>query len=79
MEVAEGAVVFRRKWLPFLPKDSILLGNLTWLVLRAASPISFRALPEALARLNVAWPKLQNHFLSYSFSTSAYVSVIHGP
>jgi len=62
MEVAEGAVVFRRKWLPFLPKDSLLLGNLTWLVLRAASPISFRALPEALARLNVSWPKLQNHF-----------------
>ena len=62
MEVAEGAVVFRRKWLPFLPKDSLLLGNLTWLVLRAASPISFGALPQALSRLNVAWPKLQNHF-----------------
>ena len=62
MEVAEGAVVFRRKWLPFLPKDSLLLGNLTWLVLRAASPISFWALPQALSRLNIAWPKLQNHF-----------------
>ncbi len=62
MEVAEGAVVFRRKWLPFLPKDSLVLGNLTWLVLRAASPISFWALPQALSRLNVAWPRLQNHF-----------------
>ncbi len=62
MEVAEGAVVFRRKWLPFLPKDSLLLGNLTWSVLRAASPISFWAIPQALSRMNVAWPRLQNHF-----------------
>ena len=62
MEVAEGAVVFRRKWLPFLPKDSLLLGNLTWLLLKAASPISFWALPQALSHLNVAWPRLQNHF-----------------
>ena len=62
MEVAEGAVVFRRKWLPFLPKDSLFLGNLTWLVLRAAAPISFWALPQALSRLNVPWPRLQNHF-----------------
>ena len=62
MEVAEGAVVFRRKWLPFLPKNSLFLGNLTWLVLRAAAPISFWALPQALSRLNVPWPRLQNHF-----------------
>ena len=62
MEVAEEAVKFRRKWLPFLPKESLLLGDLTWSVLRAASPISFWALPQALSRLNVSWPRLQNHF-----------------
>ena len=62
MEIAEEAVVYRRKWLPFLPKDSNLFGYLTWWMLRLASPITFWALPRALSGLNVAWPRLQNHF-----------------
>ena len=62
MEIAEEAVVFRRKWLPFLPKDSNSFGYLTWWLLRLASPITFWALPWALSGLNVAWPRLQNHF-----------------
>ncbi len=62
MEIAEGTVEFRRKWLPFLPKESLLLGNLTWWALRASSPVSFWALPQVLSLLNVAWPRLQNHF-----------------
>ena len=62
MEVAEGAVVFRRKWLPFLPKESNLLGFLTWWLLRVGSHIAFWALPQALSGLNIAWPRLQNHF-----------------
>ena len=62
MEIAEGMVDLRRKWLQFLPKDSQLLGTLTWSVLRAASPLSFRVLPQVLSRLNVPWPRLQNHF-----------------
>ena len=61
-EIAEEAVVYRRKWLPFLPKDSNLFGYLTWWLLRLASPITFWALPRALSGLNVAWPRLQNHF-----------------
>ena len=59
---AEELVDFRRKWLSFLPKDSLLLGHLTWWVLRGITPISFWALPGALSALNVPWPKLQNHF-----------------
>lgn len=62
MEVAEGAVDFRRKWLPFLPKQSPFLGNLTWWALRVGSPVSFRALPQVLSRLHIEWPRLQNHF-----------------
>jgi SAM-dependent methyltransferase len=62
MVIAEGIVDLRRKWLQFLPKDSQLLGTLTWSVLRAASPITFRALPQVLSQLKVSWPKLQNHF-----------------
>lgn len=60
---AEELVSFRRKWLPFLPKDSALLGSLTWWALRATTPVSFWALPKLLSTLNVAWPRLQNHFL----------------
>jgi SAM-dependent methyltransferase len=59
---AEEIVTFRRKWLPFLPKDSPLLGSLTWWGLRGTTPFSFWALPKALSRLNVPWPRLQNHF-----------------
>ena len=62
MVIAEELVDLRRKWLQFLPKDSQLLGTLTWSVLRAASPITFRALPQVLSQLKVSWPKLQNHY-----------------
>jgi len=60
--IAEELVDLRRRLLPFLPKDSSLLGSLTWSALRAATPISFWALPQALSLLNIPWPKLQNHF-----------------
>jgi len=60
--MAEELVNFRRKWLPFLPKNSALLGNLTWWALRGITPVSFWALPKALSGLNVPWPRLQNHF-----------------
>jgi hypothetical protein len=62
MVIAEEMVDLRRRWLPFLPKDSPLLGYVTWSVLRAASPLAFWALPQALSKLNVSWPTLQNHF-----------------
>ena len=62
MVIAEEMVDLRRKWLQFLPKDSQLLGSLTWTVLRAASPLTFRALPQVLSQLKVSWPTLQNHF-----------------
>ena len=60
--IAEEMVDFRRKWLPFLPKDSLLLGHLTWWGLRGITPLSFWALPQALSALNIPWPTLQNHF-----------------
>jgi SAM-dependent methyltransferase len=64
MVTAEELVDLRRKVLPFLPKDSPTLGSLTWGALRGTSPISFWALPRLLSLLNIAWPKLQNHFFS---------------
>jgi hypothetical protein len=60
--LAEELVEFRRKCLPFLPRDSLLLGRLTWWGLRGITPISFWALPRALSALNIPWPRLQNHF-----------------
>ena len=60
--MAEELVSFRRKWLPFMPKDSPFLGNLTWWMLRGTAPMSLWALPKALSGLNVPWPRLQNHF-----------------
>ncbi len=60
--MAEELVDIRRKWLPFLPKNSLLLGHLTWWGLRGITPISFWAVPQALSALNISWPKLQNHF-----------------
>ena len=60
--IAEELVDFRRKWLPFLSKDSLLLGRLTWWWLRGITPISFWALPQALSALNIPWPRLRNHF-----------------
>ncbi len=62
MVTAEEQVDLRRKWLPFLPKDSPALGSLTWWVLRGTTPISFWALPRLFSLLNIPWPKLQNHF-----------------
>ncbi len=62
MVTAEELVEMRRKWLPFLPKDSPALGSLTWWALRGTTPISFWALPRLLSRLSIPWPKLQNHF-----------------
>jgi protein-L-isoaspartate O-methyltransferase len=62
MVIAENMVEFRRRLLPFLPKQSLLLGSLTWTALRAVAPVSFWALPQAFSRLNIHWPKLQNHF-----------------
>ncbi len=59
---AEELVNLRRKWLPFLSKDSTALGSLTWWMLRGMAPISFWALPRILAQLNIQWPRLQNHF-----------------
>jgi len=62
MVTAEELVDMRRKWLPFLPKDSPALGFLTWWALRVITPISLWALPRLLSLLNIPWPKLQNHF-----------------
>ena len=62
MVIAEGMVDLRRKWLPFLPKDSVALGSLTWWVLKGVTPFSFWASPKILSWLNVPWPRLQNHF-----------------
>ncbi len=66
MMTAEELVDLRRKWLPFLPKDSPRLGFLTWWALRETAPISFWALPRVLFQLNIAWPRLQNHFFKLS-------------
>jgi len=60
--MTEEIVSFRRKWLPFLPKESALLGNLTWWSLRGIAPVSSWALPKALSILKIPWPRLQNHF-----------------
>ena len=59
---AEELVNLRRKWLPFLPRDSATLGALTWWALRVTEPISFWALPRIFSQLNIPWPRLQNHF-----------------
>ena len=62
MVTAEELVDLRRRWLPFLPKNSPTLGFLTWLMLRGTAAISFWALPRMLSQLNIPWPRLQNHF-----------------
>ncbi len=59
---AEELVSLRRKWLPFLPKTSAMLGQVTWAMLRWTAPLSFWALPRVLNKVNLSWPKLQNHF-----------------
>ena len=62
MEVAVELVETRRKSLHFLPAHSPFLGALTWYSLRAVAPLSFWFLPRVLSRLQVEWPRLQNHF-----------------
>ncbi|MEE8473627.1 MAG: class I SAM-dependent methyltransferase [Dehalococcoidia bacterium] len=62
MVTAEALVDMRRRWLPFLPKDSPALGSLTWWALRGATPLSFWALPRLFSLLDIPWPRLQNHF-----------------
>ena len=69
MLIAEELVDLRRKWLPFLPKDSLSLGYLTWWILRGTSPVSFWALPQVLSQLNIPWPRLQNHFFKLQLMT----------
>jgi len=59
---AEELVNLRRRWLPFLPRNSTTLGSLTWWALRLTAPINFWALPQILSQLNIPWPGLQNHF-----------------
>ena len=59
---AEELVNLRRTWLPFLPRNSTILGSLTWWGLRGTAPISFWALPRMLSKLGIQWPRLQNHF-----------------
>ena len=62
MEVAVELVETRRKNLRFLPAQSPFLGALTWYSLRAIAPLTFSLLPRVLSRLQVKWPRLQNHF-----------------
>lgn len=62
MEIAIELIGARRRWLPFLPQQTTLLGAMTWWCLRLTSPVSFWAVPRVLKRLNVGWPSLQNHF-----------------
>jgi SAM-dependent methyltransferase len=62
MEMAVELVELRRRYLPFLPGRSALLGALTWWSLRATSPISFGAVPRMQVWLGLRWPRLQNHF-----------------
>jgi len=59
---AEELVDLRRRLLPFLPRDSTMLGSLTWWALRVFAPISFWTLPRILSQFNITWPRLQNHF-----------------
>ncbi len=62
MEVAVELVETRRKHLRFLPAQSPFLGALTWYSLRVIAPLTFGLLPRVLSRLQIHWPRLQNHF-----------------
>ena len=62
MEVAVELVETRRKYVRFLPAQSPFLGAFTWYSLRAIAPLTFWLLPRFLSRLQVKWPRLQNHF-----------------
>ena len=59
---AEELVNLRRKWFPFLPRNSQMLGSFTWWALRATTPISLWAMPRIFSKLNLHWPRLQNNF-----------------
>ena len=59
---AEELVNLRRRWLPFLPRNSTTLGSLIWWTLRGTTPMSFWALPRILSQFSIPWPRLQNHF-----------------
>ena len=59
---AEELVNLRRRWLPFLPRNSTTLGSLVWWTLRGTTPISLWALPRILSQFSIPWPRLQNHF-----------------
>ncbi len=59
---AEELVNLRRRWLPFLPRNSTMIGSLMWWILRGTAPISFWALPRILSQCSIQWPRLQNHF-----------------
>ncbi len=75
---AEELVNLRRKWLPFLPANSTILGSLTWWVLRGTTPISFWLLPKMLTKLGIQWPGLQNHFFRLGLNSKGRnVLLIH--
>ena len=71
---AEELVNLRRRWLPFLPKDSTMLGSLTWWALRGVAPISFWALPRLLSQFSIQWPRIQNHFFRLRLIEEIYKS-----
>lgn len=62
MELAVELVNLRRRFLPFLPVDSPLLGALTWFGLKLSTPLSFWLLPRMLDLCRVAWPPFRNNF-----------------
>ena len=66
---AEELVTLRRRWLPFLPENSTSLGFLTWWALRCSTPVSFWALPRVFSKLQIQWPKTQNHFFRLRLNT----------
>ena len=71
MEYAVELVETRTRLLPFLPRDSRVLGALTWWGLRGTAPVSFWLLPRLLSLLKIAWPRLENHFFRLSTTQRA--------
>ena len=63
---AEELVNLRRMWVPFLPKDSTILGSLTWWALRATTPLSFWVLPRMLSKLGIQWAQPTKSFFQVS-------------
>lgn len=62
MVTGEAIVDLRRRWIPFLPAESPVLGALTWWGLRSTAPVSLWLMPRIFSLLGITWPKLQNHF-----------------